>query len=84
VVRCGRSVPELSEHAPEKAFRLLFFDGRRLAAFFESREDPFDFAVNRKSAGARFRENQLSIHDHIELACFAGGDLRLLAESGIQ
>jgi hypothetical protein len=77
------SVPELSEHALDKSGRLLYFDGRRLAAFFQRREYLFDFAVNRESASARFREDQLSIDDDVELTGFAGGDFRLLAEGGI-
>jgi hypothetical protein len=77
-----RSVLELSEHAPDESFRFLYFDRYGLAAFLESREDFFDFAVHRESAGARFRENQPPIHNHVELPRFAGGDFRFLAERG--
>ena len=75
---------ELAEHASDESFRLFFFDGRGLATFFQRRENFFDFAVNRKSPGARFGEHQSSIDDHVELTRFAGGDFRLLAERGTQ
>jgi len=61
----------------------LFFYRRRLAAFFESRENLFDFAVNRESAGTRLREDQPPVHDHVELTRLAGRNFRLLAEPGI-
>ena len=77
-------VPELAEHAPDETFRLFFFEGRGLAAFFQRRENFFDFAVNRESAGAGFREYQPPVHDHVKLSRFAGGDFGLFAEPGIQ
>jgi hypothetical protein len=63
-----RSVPELSEHALDKSGRLLYFDRRGLAAFFERCENLLDFAINRESSGARFRENQAALDDHVKLA----------------
>jgi hypothetical protein len=75
-------VLELAKHAPDEAFGFLLFNRRRLAAFFERRENFFDFTVNRESPGARFREHQPSVHDHIELTRFAGGDFRRFAERG--
>ena len=78
------SVPELVENASDESFRLFYFDRCRLASFFERREYFFDLAVNRESACSGFREDQPSVHDHVELTRFAGGDIRLLAEPGIQ
>ncbi len=69
---------------PTNPCRLFFRDGRGLAAFFQRRENFFDFAVNRESAGARFREDQPPVDDHVELTRFAGVDLGLLAEGGIE
>lgn len=77
-------MPELSEHAIDESCRFLIFDRRRLAAFFQRREDLFDFAVNRESAGARFREDQAPVHDHVELTGLASGDVGLFAEGRFQ
>jgi hypothetical protein len=77
------SVPELVENSAHESFRLFDFDGRGLAAFFQCCENFLDLAVNWESARARFRKYQASVHDHVELAGFAGGDFRFFAESGI-
>jgi hypothetical protein len=60
-------VLELAEHASDESFRLFFFDGRRLAAFFERRENLFDFAVDGETPGSRFREHQPSVDEYVEL-----------------
>ncbi len=80
------SVLDFSEHASDEAFALFRSGrcGRQFAAFFQRRENFFDFVVCGESSATRFRKNQAPFDKHIELTRLAGFDFGVFTESGIE
>jgi hypothetical protein len=58
--------------------------GGERTALSQCIEALFNFAVEREAPSVRFREDQASVNQNIELPCFAGLDLRNFAEAIFQ
>ena len=80
------SVLDFSEHASDEAFALFRSGrcGRQFAAFFQRRENRFDFVIGGESSSARFREDEAAFDEHVELTRLAGFDFGVFTESGIE